>query len=159
MIVIFDLATKEFSFSDMPDLPLKEREEVEVIIGFTEDGDINTEFDNLSFGFDIFDEQGNNVYSEIEPPSNVTIESSDLKYDFFGKFDRMPIGQNNFVFWVENAGEKTESEDINIPVVSAPVYVFPTDRQYDQGISSTIVEADEANKEGTAPPEEPDALG
>lgn len=159
MIVIFDLATKEFSFSDLPSLPMKEREELDVIIGFTENGEIDTNYDNLSYGFDIFDEQLNNVFSEIEPPENVTIESSDLKYDFFGKFDRMPIGDNFVVFWVDNAGEKTESEKISIPVEPIPVYIFPTDRDYAQGVSTTIVEADEANKEGSAPLEEPPTLG
>lgn len=157
MIAKYDIAKKSWTITDVPAEPLLEKElDIPVYIGFTDNGSIEKQFDNLSFGIDLSDDGAPDKSILSLPAVGETIVASDQEFEYSGHISGLDVGVSTLTFWAENAGVKTEkSVDI---IIKSAVYVLVESNTTlgDQQIAVPVITPpDPDNAEGPTPVDQP----
>lgn len=154
MIAKYDIAKKVWEVTDVPTEPLLEKDiKIPVFIGFTNSGNLETEFDDLSFGIDISDDGAPDKSILSLPPLGTTIVSSDQEFEYMGYITDLTVGVSSIKFWAKNSGvRKEKSVDV---IVKSAVYILiesNTGLGDEQVSISVITPPDPDNAEGIVPP-------
>lgn len=154
MIAKYDISKKLWTITDVPTEPLLEKDiNIPVHIGFTNNGSVETEFDNISFGIKISDDGAPDKEIISLPPLGTTLISSDQEFEYSGIINDLTVGVSSIKFWAENAGvRKEKSVDV---IVKSCVYIIlesNTSLGDEQVSMSVITPPDPENAEGIIPP-------